>query len=173
MPIEDIEARNNFLATLEWLMAVAVRYGRLLELGLIHIEYGHGNELGDAYGAQEAVNQLAEVTRHLKKVFRKTDLVGRNGRDFWVIVPYMPSTEKLFDKVVEILGGVEHEGLRVVNPEVSIFDLTSHMAELDMQRNEFGPLDLLEYLKAKKKSLARHAFSLFPPQVQLSLQNAG
>lgn len=168
MMIEDIEARSNFLATLEWLMAVAVRYNCPIELGLIHIEYGHKNELGEAYGAQDAVNQLAEVTQHLRKVFRKTDLVGRNGSNFWVIVPYTPSSEKLSDKVKEILGGIEHEGLRVVNPEISVFNLTDHMAGLDKRQKEFSSIDFLEHLKANKESLAEHTFCLYPPQHEQS-----
>lgn len=165
---EDIEARNNFLATLEWLMAVTVRYACPVEFGLIHIEYGGNNELGEVYGAQEAVKQLAEVTHHLKKTFRKTDLVARNGSDFWVIVPYAPPTEKLYDKVVEILGDVEHEGLLVVDPEISIFDLTDNMAELDKQFKELNALAFLEHLKENKKSFAKHMLCLRFLQIQHS-----
>lgn len=162
MMIEDIESRNNFLATLEWLLAIAARYDHSIELGLIHIEYGHKNELGETYGAHEAVNQLAEMTRHLKQVFRKTDLVCRNGSDFWVIVPYTPSTEKLFDKVFEILGGMEHEGLRIVNPEISVFDLTSLITAFVKQQREFNALDFIEYLRANKESFAQRTFCLYP-----------
>lgn len=162
MMIEDIESRNNFLATLEWLLAIAARYDRSIELGLIHIEYGHKNELGETYGAHEAVNQLAEMTRHLKQVFRKTDLVCRNGSDFWVIVPYTPSTEKLFDKVFEILGGMEHEGLRIVNPEIAVFDLTALIAAFVKQHREFNALDFIEHLRANKERFAESTFCLYP-----------
>lgn len=163
MMIEDIESRNSFLATLEWLLAIAARYDRSIELGLIHIEYGHRNELGETYGAHEAANQLAEMTRHLKQVFRKTDLVCRNGSDFWVIVPYTPSTERLYDKVFEILGGMEHEGLRVVNPEISVFDLTALIAAFVKQHREFNALDFIEHLRANKECLAQRTFCLYPP----------
>lgn len=162
MMIEDIESRNHFLGTLEWLMAIAARYDQQIELGLIHIEYGHKNELGETYGAREAVNQLAELTRHLKQVFRKTDLVGRNGSDFWVIMPYTPSTEKLFDKVVEILGGLKHESLRIVNPEISVFNLTAHIAAFVKQQREFNALDFIEYLRANKGRFAQKSFCLYP-----------
>lgn len=163
MMIEDIESRNSFLATLEWLLAIAARYDRSIELGLIHIEYGHRNELGETYGAHEAVNQLAEMTRHLKQVFRKTDLVCRNGSDFWVIVPYTPSTERLYDKVFEILGGMEHEGLRVVNPEISVFDLTALIPAFVKQHREFNALDFIEHLRANKECFAHRTFCLYPP----------
>ncbi len=165
---EDIEARNTFLATLEWLMAVTERYSCPVEFGLVHIEYGEHNELGEAYGAQEAVRQLAEVALHLKKAFRKADLVARNGSDFWVVVPFAPSTEKLYDKVVEILESIEHQGLLVVNPEISVFNLTDKMAELDTQLKNLSALDLLEYLKEHKASLAQHRFCLYHAAPQSS-----
>lgn len=164
MVTEDIESRSSFLAALEWLMAVTVRYDCPIEFSLIHIEYGDKNQLGEAYGAQEAVQQLDEMRLHLKSVFRKTDMVARNGSDFWVVVPCTPSTEKLQDKVREILGGAEHEGLRIVNPEISIFNVSDQRADLEKQFKDLNALALLEYLKANKKILAEHTFCLYPVQ---------
>jgi GGDEF domain-containing protein len=153
---EDIEARIIFLGTLEWLMALTVRYASPVKFGLVYIAYGNKNELGETYGAQEAAKQLAAVTVSLKNAFRKADLVTRNGSDFWVIVPYTPDTEKLYDKVVEILDVAEHEGLQVVNRETSIFNLTDNIAQLDKQFKSLDALGLLDFLKENKETFAEH-----------------
>ena len=157
---KDADERMCFLSTLEWLMAVTVRYGSPVQFGLVHIACGHKNQLGEAYGAQEAAHQLVAVIDSLKKAFRKTDLVARNGSDLWVIVPFTPSTEKLHDKVIEILESAKHDGLNVVDREVSIFNLTNHLSELDKQIKEFNALSLLEYLEENKKTLAQYTFEL-------------
>lgn len=160
MIIEDLEIRRSFMDTLEWLLALSLRYDSPIQFGLVHIDFGDRNELGEAYGAQEAAKELAELTGHLKSVFRKTDLIARNGTDFWMILPYTPATEKLYDKVIETLGAVDHDGLKVVNPEISVFDLPEHLSALQQQIETLGAPELLAYLKANRQSLARHTFCL-------------
>lgn len=69
MLIEDIENTDRFLFIFEWLMAIMSRYLCPMPFGLVHIEHGDKNELGDAYGAKEAAEQLVSMTTHLKKAF--------------------------------------------------------------------------------------------------------
>jgi len=160
MIIEDLEIRRSFMDTLEWLLAISLRYDCPIQFGLVHIDFGDRNELGEAYGAQEAAKELAELTVHLKKVFRKTDLIARNGTDFWMILPYTPATEKLYDKVIATLGAVDHDGLKVVNPEISVFNLLEHIAAVQQQIETLEVSELLAYLKANRASLAQHTFCL-------------
>lgn len=157
---QDIEARTHFVHTLEWLIAVMHRYSSPIQFGLVHIAHGDKNELGETYGAQEAIRQLAGVTHSLKKAFRKTDLVARDGSDFWVIIPYTPATEKIYDKVLGILQAADHDGLRVVERETSIFSLPMNLTELNKESAQLTALEFLAHLKEHKLSYASHTFRL-------------
>lgn len=157
---QDIEARNAFLLTFEWLVAVMERYTCPIEFGLVHIAYGEKNELGEAYGAQEAIRQLAAVTLSLKKAFRKTDLVARNGADFWIIVPYTSATEKIYDKVLKILQDASHDDLHIVDCKIAIFSLPTKLTELQKSPAELTSLEFLAHLKDHEHVYAHHTFRL-------------
>lgn len=157
---KDLEAKANFVHTLEWIMAVMHRYSTPLQFGLVHIAHGKGNEIGDTYGAQEALKQLVAVTNSLKNAFRKTDLVARDGSDFWVIIPYTPATEKIYDKVAQILQDAVHEGLCVVEREISIFSLPMCLTELRNDYSKLTALEFLLHLKEHRHDYASHRFSL-------------
>lgn len=160
MVSHEVEARNSFLSALEWLMKITLRYANPIQFWLVRITYGNGNQLGE-HGAQEATIQLDAVKGSLNKVFGRTDLVCRNGNDFWIIVPYTTtSAEKLYDKVLDVLQSEEHEFLHVVDREASVYSLTENVAELEKQFKEMDALSLLEYLKENKNSFARYMFAL-------------
>ena len=157
---QDAEAREAFLTTLDWLIAVSARYSSPIEFGLVHISLGNNNELGEAYGAQDAAKQLVALTQALKKSFRKTDMVARNGTDYWIIVPFSSATEKINDKVREILHSSAHVGLHVVDHGTSVFALSSLLKELDKTVIELTALQLLEHLKTNKQIYAKHVFDV-------------
>ena len=157
---QDAEARTVFLATLDWLVAVAKRYASPIEFGLVYIAFGNKNELGETYGAQDAVRQLAELTHALQQTFRKTDMVARNGTDYWIIVPFAPATERIHEKVIEILRSAEHNGLLVVERKTCIFTLSRLLTELDKSVTDFGALRLLEHLKENRHSYAQHLLEI-------------
>ena len=168
---QDMEARTTFLTTFDWLIAVTNRYASPIEFGLVHISFGTQNELGEAYGAQDAAKQLAQLTNTLINAFRKTDLVARTGTDYWIIVPYSPATETILDKVVGILESAEHDGLHVVDRKASIFTLSSLLKELEKNVAGLPALDMLAYLKENRKTLAKHMFilpSVGKPRVSLA-----
>jgi GGDEF domain-containing protein len=154
---EDIEARNAFLFTLEWLLAVTERYASPIEFGLAHIAYGNRQVLGDTYGAEEAVRQLIEVSRSLRQVFRKTDLVARDGTDLWILTPYTPATERISDKIMEIMEMASHHGLHVVDRDISIFSLP--MADARQEANA-DILQFLMHLKENRDIYTRHNIRL-------------
>jgi GGDEF domain-containing protein len=160
MLIKDIENRAHFILTFEWLMAIMGRYMCPMQFGLVHIDHGDKNELGDAYGAKSAANQLVAMTFALKKAFRNTDLVARVGSDFWIIVPYTPATEKVHDKVRSILQSAEHDGLKVVARDTSIFCFPNSNPEINKKLTELGGVEFLAYLKKNRSTLSDQILAL-------------
>lgn len=152
----DAKSREIFINTLDWLSLVVNRYAENFNFALVKIAFGHGNELGEAYGAPEASKQLVAMTADLQKAFRKTDLVARNGSDFWVIFPYTPFSENIYEKIVTVMEDAHHDGLNVVDREIAIF--TSPFDLSLTQTPEFSGLALLEYLKQHQQKLASHVF---------------
>jgi hypothetical protein len=156
--LNDIESRRVFLFTLEWLLALMERYTSPLQFGLVHIEFGSHHELGEAVGVHEAFKQLASLTASLTNAFRKTDIVARDATDFWVIVPYTNDVENINEKILDIFETAKHHGLKVVDREISIFELP-----LNADKTSNIPshaLEFLAYLKEHRQQLARHSFRL-------------
>lgn len=152
----DNQTRATFLSTLDWLLPVVGRYAENFNFALVKIAFGQGNELGDAYGAPEATKQLIAVTADLQKAFRKTDLIARNGTDFWVIFPYTPFSENIYEKIVTVIEKAHHEGLNVVDREIAIF--TSPFNLNQQQIPQLTALELLDYLKLHQAQFASHVF---------------
>jgi GGDEF domain-containing protein len=153
----DIEAREKFLFTLEWLLALMKRYSCHLQFGLAHIDYENAKILGETYGAQEASQQLDEVSHSLRKAFRETDLVMRDGVDFWILVPYTPADENLVDKIKYIIETASQGGFQIVERDISIFSLPQDAVDLGVDRSA---LKFLAYLKKNHIALASHEILL-------------
>lgn len=150
---EDIEANEKFLFTLEWLLAVTKRYSGHLQFGLAHINYKNPTLLGETYGAQKASQKLDEVSHSLRKAFRKTDLVARDGSNFWILVPYTPVTEQLADKVKYIIETASQGGLQIVERDISVFSLSDAAVG---KCDECSALEFLKYLKKNHIPPAHH-----------------
>lgn len=153
---DDIEAREKFLFTLNWLLAVTKRYSGDFQFCLAHINYKTPQILGETYGAQKASQKLDEISHALRKAFRKTDLVARDGGDFWILVPYSPS-EKLVDKIKYIVETASQSGLQIVERDISIFPLSYQAIELC---EECSALEFLSYLKKNHVAFASREISL-------------
>lgn len=157
MQQDDIDARKRFLSVLEWLLAVTKRYPQPLQFGLAHIGYENPKLLGETYGAKKASQQLDEVSRSLREAFRKTDLVARDGVDFWIIVPFTPNEEKISDKIEYILETARLAGLRIVERNIAIFSLPLTDLPVD---DDISPADLLKYLKKNHARFAHRNVTL-------------
>ncbi len=119
----DIEAREKFLFTLEWILSVSNRYqDTTLRFGLAHVSVGNSQNLGEAYGAQGASRKLVEVSQALRNAFRKTDLVARDGVDYWILAPYTPP-ENISEKIMDIVREASKNGLDVTDRNVAVFSL--------------------------------------------------
>jgi GGDEF domain-containing protein len=154
---ENFEKREKFLFTLEWLLAVTKRYSGGLQFGLAHINYKTPKTLGETYGAQKAAQKLNEVSNSLHKAFRKTDLVVRDGADFWILIPFASAEEKIADKIKYIIDTASLGGLQIVERDISIFLLPNVAAELDPDSTA---LEFLAHLKKNHIALASHKLSL-------------
>lgn len=154
----EIEARRVFLFTLEWLIALLNRYSSSIQFDLVHIELGSDHELGETFGVQEALKQMALLTTSLNKDFRKTDIITRNVTDYWIIIPYDSNREQIKTKIIDIFNTPAHQNLNMINREISIFSLP--LANSEAISNLTSATELLEYLKNNKQLLASHIFTL-------------
>lgn len=152
----DAKSREIFINTLDWLSLVVNRYAENFNFALVKIAFGHGNELAEAYGAPEASKQLVAMTVDLQKAFRKTDLVARNGSDFWVIFPYTPFSENIYEKIVTVMEDAHHDGLNVVDREIAIFTSPFNFGE--QKASPLNALALLDHLKRHQAAFASHVF---------------
>lgn len=157
MSHEDIEAREKFLFTLEWLLEVTKRHAGGLQFGIAHIDYNNPRILGETYGAKQAAQKLDDVSRSLRSSFRKSDLVARDGTDFWILVPFAPAEERLVDKIKYIIDAASQGGLHIVKRDISIFLLPIDAVDLDADSTA---LEFLKYLKKNRIALSRHDLSL-------------
>lgn len=159
MPRQDIELRDNFLFTLEWLLAVTQRYKDHIRFGLVHVNFANPRILGDMFGAQEAAHKLDEVLHTMQKAFRKTDLIARDGVDFWILAPYTETEGKLADKVKYIIDVGSQNGLHIVERDISFFSLPFEGHEFS---ENFSAADFLAYLKDNHIAIERHAITCPP-----------
>lgn len=144
---EELRATDRFSVTLEWLLAVQERYPSQLSFGLLNVCL-HGKEvLGQAYGVRDAAKMLSSLADGLRQAFRKTDLVMRNGTDFWILVPY---TDPLMvtDKITTLLEIAADNGLSIVDRDVARFtsDMPVMMAAPKSSVDVF-----LDYLKRHRQ----------------------
>jgi GGDEF domain-containing protein len=149
---EDIVARDRFMFTLEWLMALFERHPTCLHFALIHVCFHDKESLGNAYGAKSAMDMLCHLACELRSAFRKTDLVARNGTDFWILAPYaVPET--VTEKVKQFVEVASQNGFDIVDRDIAIFDFPN--AEIVSNKTLNTPTKLLEHLKATRQIAAR------------------
>ncbi len=118
---EDNQAREKFLITLDWLLALNERYENAVRYGLLHVCFHGKQQLGNAYGAQHAATMLINLAAKLRKAFRTTDLVARDGTDFWILIPYTdPKT--VIEKVSQLVEISSESGLDIVDRDLAFFN---------------------------------------------------
>ncbi len=159
MQQEDLDAREKFLYTLEWLLEVTKRHSGPLQFGLAYIHYKDPKIFGERYGAKAAAQKLDDVSHNLRNTFRKTDLVARDGSDFWILVPYTPVTEKLVDKVNDMIQLASKGDLEIMAHDVFIFSLTQDAIKQckDCSTEGSSAVAFLAHIKAHHLDRALHA----------------
>jgi hypothetical protein len=119
---EEIDALDRFMFTLDWLMAMHERNPGALHFGLVHVCFHNKESLGVAYGARDAAQMLSNLSLKLRDAFRKTDLVARDGTDFWILVPYT-SPDMVTEKVSKLVELASDNGLDIVDRDVAVFTM--------------------------------------------------
>ncbi|MCE1172366.1 MAG: hypothetical protein LWW84_13765 [Azovibrio sp.] len=147
----NIEAWDNFLFLLDWLLAVESRYPGHLQFGLAYVDYESPRVLGEAFGARRAAMKLDEVSHSLRRLFRKSDLVARDGSDVWILVPYTPADESLADKIAYIVEAASQGGLQIIERDIVLFSLPLETGQVPPG---LAARDLLAYLKNNREALA-------------------
>lgn len=156
--ISDIQLCSRFIDTLDWICQVLIRHADDFNVALVRIAYGDDNSLGEAYGAPEALRQLSSLTHDLQNSFRRSDLVGREGTDFWILFPYTRVKDNIYDKLLDVLHDSAHKNLNIVEREIAIFELPV-IYQKAMVKPDTG-LALLQYVKSNQPELASHIFRL-------------
>lgn len=156
--IADIQICSRFIDTLDWICQVLIRHSEDFNVALVRIAYGDDNRLGEAYGAPEALRQLSSLTHDLQRTFRRSDLVGREGTDFWILFPYTRVTDNVYDKLLDVIQSAEHTSLNIVDREIAIFELPM-IFDKALVKPDSGHA-LLHHLKTNQAELASHVFRL-------------
>lgn len=156
--ISDIQLCSRFVETLDWICQVLIRHSEDFNIALVKIAYGDDNSLGEAYGAPEALRQLSSLTHDLQSSFRRSDLVGREGTDFWILFPYTRVQDNVYEKLLDVLESSKHQTLNIVEREIAIFELPL-IYQKALVKPDRGHA-LLQHLKNNQRELASHVFRL-------------
>ena len=152
---QDIDAREKFLFTLEWLLGLQVRYPDNIRFGLIHVEFQDASQLGAAYGVHEAMKMLIGLTHALRHAFRKSDLVARDGMGVWILAPFT-TPESVTDKVTDIVRVAAENGLNIVEHAIRVYSLPEQGLAL---QGRDPAVSFLETLRASGQGRTVAAFS--------------
>lgn len=156
--VSDIQLCSRFIETLDWICQVLIRHSEDFNVALVRIAYGDNNSLGETYGAPEALRQLSSLTHDLQASFRRSDLVGREGTDFWILFPYTRVTDNVYDKLLDVIQGSAHNNLNIVEREIAIFELPLIYSKALVRPDSSHAL--LKHLKTNQAVLASHVFRL-------------
>ena len=147
----------NFFSRWNGYWQLHKRYSDPLQFGLVHIHYKNLGILGETYGAKNASRKLDDVSHSLRKAFRKTDLVARDGTDFWILVPYTQASEKLVDKVNDTIKKASQDDLHVAEHDINIFSLSQDVVKIC---EGCSGAEFLAYIKINRTGLALQKKSL-------------
>ena len=126
MVLEDMYARERFLFWLEWLLALESRYSNILQSGLVRITLDRHDVFGLTYDAGDTALKLSEVKDCLKQAFRRTDLVARDGLNFWILTPFTQS-DPVIEKIRKVIKTAPLNGLSIAKSDIDIFLLRDHL----------------------------------------------
>ena len=144
MVLDDLTAHDRFLVMLEWILALERRHADVLQPGLVHIKYDPQDIRDLTFGASDAAQKLSEVADCLTHSFRGTDLIAREGMDFWILTPFT-QIDPVVEKVREVISTAPQNGLGIAHSNVRIYLLRDHLGGAAGQFK--AGQDFLDYLK--------------------------
>ncbi|MDD5031025.1 MAG: hypothetical protein PHH58_16275 [Rhodoferax sp.] len=149
MVLDDIHSRDLFLSQLDWLLALEQRYENIMQAGLVHVTYNTRDVQNLTFDARDTAIRLGEVLVCLKKAFRSTDLMTREGMSFWILTPFT-QLDPVADKVRHVLKYAPENGLAIASSQIRIYLLRDHVKKdlVHCKRAE----DFLSYLRDQPAS---------------------
>lgn len=146
----DAASWEKLLHVLEWIIDVKLRHYDSLGLGfsLAYISFYDKMVLGNRYGAMVALQMLVELDYELSRAMRKSDIVARDGTDFWVLIPHHQA-DLVVSKISRIVEIAAENGLDVVDRDIStfVFQDINILKEYGLET----PQLFLEYVKNNRK----------------------
>ena len=124
---EDITAQDKFKVMLEWMLALEKRHADALQPGLVHIKYDEADIRDLTFGASDAAHKLNEVMECLRRAFRTTDIIAREGMGFWILSPFT-QIDPIMEKVQNVIRTAPQNGLGIAHSNVRVFLLRDHMS---------------------------------------------
>lgn len=147
------EALDRLHTILDWLIHVQDRHPDSLKFGIVHVCFHDPAKLGNAYGAPEAAHLLDGLLDAMQKAFRKTDIIARDGTDFWLLVPYT-SPDTVVEKAQRLVEIASENGLNIVDRDIAVFSLPDPEFIRDIG-GAGSPAEFLAHLK-KHRGIAFH-----------------
>ncbi|WP_342619847.1 hypothetical protein [Rhodoferax sp. GW822-FHT02A01] len=144
MVLDDLTAHDKFLLMLEWMLALEKRHADVLQPGLVHIKYDPQDIRDLTFGASDAAQKLSEVAECLKRSFRGTDFIAREGMDFWILTPFT-QIDPVMEKVRQVIKTAPQNGLGIAHSNVRIYMLRDHLGGAAGQFK--AAQDFLDYLQ--------------------------
>ncbi len=148
---DDAGSWDRLLHVLEWLLDVELRHPGTLRFSMVYISFADKIALGNTYGAPAAFQMLVKLAHDLNRAMRKSDIVARNGTDFWVLIAHNEA-ELVVPKIAKIVEIAAANGLDVVDRDISVFSF--HDQDIVKQNGLNLPLAFLDYVK-NNRTIAR------------------
>jgi hypothetical protein len=151
MVLDDMNARDQFLFHLDWLLSLEARYHHILQSGLVHVALNPADVHGLTYDAGDAAHKLGEVMTCLQQAFRSTDLVMREGMSFWILTPFT-QLDPVVEKVKTVISTAPKNGLEIAQSNVKIYLLRDHMSDTAAESKSAEAF--LDYLRSNPAPIA-------------------
>jgi hypothetical protein len=145
MVLDDLTAHDRFMVMLEWVLALEKRHADALQPGLVHIKYDPQDIRDLSFGAGDAAQKLSEVADCLTHAFRGSDLIAREGTDFWILTPFT-QMDPVMEKVRQVISSAPKQGLAIAHSDVRIYLLRDHLGGAASKIK--AAQDFLDYLKS-------------------------
>lgn len=120
MVLDDLYAKERALFHLEWLLHVERRHDNVLQSALVHIALNPEDVRRMSFGAGDAAEKLGEVLTCLQTACRSTDVMMREGMDFWIITAFA-QLEPLTEKLKAIMATAPQNGLEIAQNSIRVY----------------------------------------------------
>lgn len=123
---EELGDGEKFMAVLEWMIALGHRQSGVLEAGLVYVTYDPEEVRDLTFSASDTVEQLSVIKNCLRSAFRHSDLICRDGVNFWILAPFT-QIEPVLDKVQRVIKSAPENGLSFAKNNFQVFMLKDYI----------------------------------------------